>query len=158
EARTALPKPPLLLDARRLGVPLRDDQPPQLIAELARHLLPDRLAEEIAEADAAIVNGIGEEDAPAILGQLDVFEMRPARRIDADRGAHVHLVVVLEPLRPHVFPPLDVLRLPVLERALQALVARQVDVIRYLLGRDHRGLTIKCASSRIQDALAVRKP
>src|SRR6185295_12391217 len=26
EARTALPKPPLLLDARRLGVPLRDDQ------------------------------------------------------------------------------------------------------------------------------------
>jgi hypothetical protein len=27
EARTALAEPPLLLDARRLGVALRDDQP-----------------------------------------------------------------------------------------------------------------------------------
>ena len=50
-ARAALAEQPLLLDAGRLGVALRDDQAPQLIAELARHFLPDRLAEEVAEAD-----------------------------------------------------------------------------------------------------------
>ena len=32
QARTALAEQPLLLDARRLGVALRDDQPPQLVA------------------------------------------------------------------------------------------------------------------------------
>ena len=53
EARAALPEPALLLDARRLGVALRHDQPAQLVAELARHFLPHRLAEEIAEADRA---------------------------------------------------------------------------------------------------------
>ena len=72
------------------------------LRELARHFLPDRLAEEVAEADPPIVHRIGEEDAPAILGQLDVLEVRPALGIDADRGADVDLVVVLEALRPHV--------------------------------------------------------
>ena len=43
QARTALAEPPLLLHARRLGVPLRHDQPPELIPELAGDLLPDRL-------------------------------------------------------------------------------------------------------------------
>src|SRR6185436_14571565 len=64
EARAALAEQPLLLDARRLGVALGDDQPPQLVAELARHFLPHRLAEEVAEADASIVDRVGEEDAP----------------------------------------------------------------------------------------------
>ena len=45
----------LLLDAGRLGVALDDDQAAQLVAELARHFLPHRLALEVAEADAAIV-------------------------------------------------------------------------------------------------------
>ena len=134
EARAAVAEPALLLDARGLGVALRDDEPAQLVAELARHFLPDRLAEEIAEADRAVHDRIGEEDAPAVLRQPHVLEVRPARRIDADRGAHVDLVVVLEPLRPHVLPPLDVLRLPVLERALQALVQVQIDVVGNLVG------------------------
>src|SRR5262249_12585465 len=55
KARTALAEPSLLLDARGLGVALRDDQPAELIAEFAGHFLPDRLAEEVAEADAPIV-------------------------------------------------------------------------------------------------------
>ena len=129
QARTAMAEHPLLLDAGRLGVALRDDQPAQLVAELTRHFLPHRLPVEIAEADAPIVRGIGEEDPPAILRQLDVLEMRPPFRINADSGPHVNLVVILKALRPHVAPPLDVLGLPVLERALQALVAGQVDVV-----------------------------
>src|SRR5688572_32334049 len=82
-ARAPLAEPSLLLDARRFGVTLRDDQPPQLIAELTRHFVPDWLPEEVAETDAPIVNGIGEEYSPAVLGQLHVLEVRPAGRIDA---------------------------------------------------------------------------
>jgi hypothetical protein len=134
EARAALPQPALLFDAGRLGVSLGHDQPPQLVAKLPGHLLPHRLSEEIAEADATVMDRIGKEDAPPVFRQLDVLEVGPARRIDADGRAHVDLVIVLEPLRPHVLPPLDVLRLPVLERPLQPLVARQPDVVRNLLG------------------------
>src|SRR4030095_3648985 len=71
------------------------------------------------------------------------LDVPPPCRVDADRRADVDLVVVLKALRPHVAPPLDVLRLPVLERALQALVAGEVDVVRDLLGRDHRCLAVK---------------
>jgi hypothetical protein len=138
QARTALPQPALLLDARRLGVSLRDDQTPQLVAELAGHFLPDRLPEEITEANPAIVHGIGKEDPPSVFGQLDVLEVRPTGRIDAHRRPHVHLVIVLEALGPHVAPPLDVGRLPVLERALQALVAGEADVVGDSFGGDHR--------------------
>ena len=60
-------------------------------------------------------------------------------RIDAHRRPHVDLVIVLETLRAHVLPPLDVLRLPVLERALQPLVAGEPDVIGNFLGRNHEG-------------------
>ena len=133
-ARASLPEPALLLDRRRFGVSLRDDQAPQLVAELPGHLLPDRLAEEVTEADAAVVNRIGQEDPPPVLGQLHVLEVRPAGRIDADGGPDVDLVIVLEALRPHVLPPLDVLWLPVLERPLQALVAGETDVVRNFFG------------------------
>jgi hypothetical protein len=161
QARAALAEQPLLLHARRLGVSLGDDQAPELIAKLAGHLLPDRLTEEIAEADRAIVDRIREEDAPAVLREFDVLEMRPPFGVDADRGAHVDLVVVLEPLRPHVLPPLDVLRLPVFERALETLVAGQVDVIRDLLGGDHltpRSRMFMCASNRTPACPAGHKP
>jgi hypothetical protein len=137
EARAALPEPALLLDARRLGVSLRHHQPAQLVAELAGDFLPDGIAHQVAEADAAIVDRIREEDAPPVFRQFYVLEVRPAGRIDADRGAHVDLVIVLEALRPHVLPPLDVFRLPVFQRALQALVARQPDVVRYAFGGNH---------------------
>ena len=129
EARAMRAERALLLDAGRLGVALDDDQPAQLVAELARHFLPHRLALEVAEADAAIGRRLGEEDAPAIFGQLDVVEVRPAGGVDADRGAQIDLVAVLEPRRPHVAPPIEVGRLPVLERALQPLVAGEVDVV-----------------------------
>ena len=124
----------LPLDRRRFGVPLRHDEAAELVAELAGDLLPHRLAEEVAKPDPPIVHRVRKEDAPAILRQLDVLEVRPPRRIDADRRAHVDLVVVLEALRSHVLPPLDVLRLPVLQRALQTLVARMADVIGDFLG------------------------
>src|SRR5205085_10927377 len=98
---------------------------------------PYRLSLELAEADAPIRCRLGEEDSPPIVRQLDVFEMRPPLGIDADRGPEVDLVIVLESLRPHFAPPLQVFRLPVFERSLQALVAGEVDVVRNPLGRNH---------------------
>jgi len=53
---------------------------PQLIAELAGDFLPYGLTEEIAEPDAPIGQRIGEKDAPPVLRQLDVLEVRPTLR------------------------------------------------------------------------------
>jgi hypothetical protein len=130
----------LLLDACRLGVALQHDEPPQRVSELARHFLPDRQSLEVAEPDAAIGGRFGQEDAPAIVRQLDVIEVRPPRRIDTDGRAQIHLVLVLEPLGAHVPPPVEVRRLPVLERAQQPLVAREVHVVRDTFVELHESL------------------
>ena len=45
QRRTGVAEPVLLLDRSRLGVALGDDDAAELGAELARHLLPDRLAD-----------------------------------------------------------------------------------------------------------------
>ena len=118
----------LLLDRRRLGVALHDEQAAQVGAVLAGHLLPHRLALVVAEGDAAVGLGLGEEDAPAVVGHLDVAEVGPALLADGDRRAQVH-VVVLEGDRAELLPPLDELRLPRLERPLQPAVVGEVDVV-----------------------------
>src|SRR5207245_10648729 len=123
------PEVPLLFDGGGLGVALRDDQPAQRAAVLAGHLLPRGLALVIAEGDRAVGLRLGEEDAPAVVGHLEIPELRPALRIHADRRAQVD-VARLVALRPHVAPPLEEPRLPFLQRALQAPVAGEVDVVR----------------------------
>jgi len=52
-ARAGQAEVPLLLDAGRLGVALGDDDPPQVGAVLARHVLPGVLAQVVAEVDLA---------------------------------------------------------------------------------------------------------
>src|SRR6202167_298849 len=59
--------------------------------------------------------------------------MRPAARMHADRGPQIHGGSVLAP-GAHTRPPLEELGLPVLERSLQQLVARQIDIVRNLVG------------------------
>src|SRR4029453_9122976 len=117
-------EPALLLDAVSLVIALRHDEATQRISELTGDLLPDGPSEEVAEAYPPVCHGVGQKDAPPILRQLHVLEVRPAIRFDADGGTQIHMVIVLEPLRPHVAPPLHVLRLTVLGRAQQSLVAR----------------------------------
>ena len=82
----------LLLDRRRLGVALHDEEPAQLGAVLARHLLPHRLAAWSPKRDPAVGLGVGEEDAPAVVGHLHVVEVRPALLADRDRGAQEDVV------------------------------------------------------------------
>ena len=65
-----------------------------------------------------------QEDAPSVVGHLHVVELRPALGIDADGGAQIDQRL-LEPLRPHVLPPVDVAGMPGLQRAAHALVARR---------------------------------
>src|SRR5207249_11302907 len=57
----------LLLDAGRLRVPLGHDDAPQGVAELSRHVLPDRIAEEIAEGNPPVAFRLRQEDAPAVV-------------------------------------------------------------------------------------------
>ena len=125
----------LLLDARRLGITLRDDEAAEAVAELARNFIPHRLALEIAKAVDAAFDLRLEEDAPAILRHLHVIEVGPAIGLDRDGGAQVD--VLRHPaLGTHLLPPVDELRLPRFERALEALVAREIDVIRNLVVGD----------------------
>ena len=133
EAGRGVAEHALLLDRCRLGVALRHDQPAQRVAVLAGHLLPDRLAHVVAEADGAVGLRVGQEDAPAVVRHLHVVEMGPALRVHADGRAQPH-VGGLEATRAHVHPPLDVVGLPLLQRAQQALVLIQVHVVGDLCG------------------------
>jgi hypothetical protein len=115
------------------GVALGHDQAAQRAAVLAGNLLPGRFAHVVAEADAPIRLRIGEEDAPAVVGHLDVAVVGPALGIDRDRGAQVH-VGSLKVGRAHVLPPSEERGLPLLERALQRAVRPEVDVVGDALG------------------------
>src|SRR5260221_5221043 len=118
----------LLIDRGGFGVALRDDEPPQGRAMLARYLLPGRLAEFIAETNAAVGHRIGEEDAPAVVRHLDRAIARPALGVDRRSGSEID-VRGEKVARAHLAPPVDEARLPMLEGALQRLVAGEVDVV-----------------------------
>ena len=131
QARRGETQRTLLLDRCRLGVALHDDEPPKFGPELARHLLPHGFADVVAEADSAVWFGVGEEDAPAIVGHLHVAEVRPAFLADRDGGAQEHVVVLVRD-RSELLPPVDEPGLPRFERPLQPPVAGEVDVVRDL--------------------------
>src|SRR2546427_4072644 len=133
EGGTGVAEPVLLLDGGGLGVALGDDEATELRAEFAGHLLPHRLPVGVPEADGAVGDGIGEEDAPAVVGHFHRAVMCPALRVHADRGAQIH-VGRGEVVRPHLAPPVEKARLPVLERALQRAIVGEVDVVGDLLG------------------------
>ncbi len=125
----------LLLDRGRFGIALSDDDAAQICAVLSRHLLPYGLAFVIAEVDRAAGPHRVQKDAPAVVGHLHVAEVGPAVSLDADGSAQIH-VVRLAAVRPHVTPPVDEAGLPLLECALQRLVASEVDVVGNLLAAD----------------------
>ena len=70
-----------------------------------------------------------EENAPTVVGHLHRAIARPALRVHADGRAQIH-VGAGEIVRPHLPPPVEKPRLPVLERALQRAVVGEVDVVR----------------------------
>ncbi len=93
EARSGEAEVALLLDRRRLGVALDDEQAPELGTMLARNVVPNGLALASPKAIARSGSGVGEEDAPAVVGHADVVEVRPALLADRDRGAQEDVVL-----------------------------------------------------------------
>ena len=128
ERRAAVAEQMLLLDRCRFGVALRDDDAPELRAQLARHLLPHRLAEIVAEADRALGHRFGEENAPAVVGHLHAAVACPALRIHAGGGAQVNIRSG-EVARTHLPPPVQEPGLPMLQGSLQRAVVGEVDVV-----------------------------
>ena len=118
----------LLLDRSGFGVTLDNDQPAQRRPVVARHPLPDRLALVVAEADAAVRLGVCEKDAPAIVRHPGEAEVRPAAAVDRRGGAQIHLRRAARH-RPHLPPPVEKGRLPLLQRAPQAAIGREIDVV-----------------------------
>src|SRR5215510_6696536 len=119
----------LLLDRGGLGIALGDDEPAQDAAVLAGDVLPAGCAEVIAEPDRAPGFRFGEEQAPAVLRHPHVVELGPTLRVDAHGGAQVD-VSLLEAVGPHAHPPVDELRLPLLERALEPAIVAEAHVVR----------------------------
>jgi hypothetical protein len=140
ERRRGLAQVALLLDAGRLRVALDDDEAAQHGAIFAGNLLPGLLALVPAEIDEPVLGARRQQNAPAVLGHLHVVELGPALGVDADGGAQIH-VGSLEPFRPHGHPPVDVARMPLLQRLQHTLIVLQPDVVGDL-GRviDVRGL------------------
>src|SRR6516162_4901659 len=140
ERGAAVTEQTLLLDRSRLGVALGHNQPPQGRAVLARHLLPHRLAQGIAETNPAIGHRLGEKNAPAVFRHLDHAVARPALLVDRRGGAQIDLGAG-KCRGSHFLPPVEKARLPVLERALQRLVLAEVYIVRdsFLIVEIHSG-------------------
>src|SRR5665811_1408531 len=105
----------LLLDRRRLSIALCNDDAPQVGAVFAGDLLPGIFTFVLAEMNLAPRLRRIKKDAPAVVWHFDIIEMRPARRLDADRGAQVH-VEILRIVGSHVAPPIQKRGLPLLKR------------------------------------------
>ena len=131
ERRRGLAEIALLLDGSRFGIALDDDEAAQHGAILARHVLPGRLAVMPSERNLAIGFLRRQQNAPAVFGHLHVVELGPALRIDRDCGAQINQRL-LETLRSHVLPPVDIAGMPALERAQHLPVFGQIDVVRDL--------------------------
>src|SRR5271157_8751 len=119
----------LLLDRRRLGVALGDNQAAQYGAVFTGNLLPDLPPVKVAEADLALGIAVRQENAPAIVGHAHEAVGSPALRVHRGRGAQIN-VGDLEVARAKLLPPIQEFRLPVLESALQRAVRAEVNVVR----------------------------
>ena len=126
--RRGQPKVTLLLDRRGLRIALSHDNAAQIRAMFARHVLPRGFALVFAEVDIAAFFLWVHENAPTVVGHFDVTKLRPTGRINAHCRAQIH-VVIHRAFGTHVVPPRKVVWLPMLKRALQRFVFRQVHVV-----------------------------
>jgi hypothetical protein len=128
ERRARAAEMALLLDRGGLGVALGHDEPAQRAAILAGTSCQAGVPLCSPKAIGAVRLGLGQEDAPAVLRHPHPVEVRPALRVDADRRAQVD-VLGLEPVGPHLVPPVQVARLPLLQRAQQARLSARLTLL-----------------------------
>jgi hypothetical protein len=132
ERRRGLAEIALLFDRSRFGVTLDHHQAAQHGAVFARDILPGRLADMLAERDGTIFLLGCKENAPAVLRHLHIVELGPALGIDRHRGAQIDHGL-LETFRSHVLPPVEIARVPALQRFEHAAVLGEIHVVRNLL-------------------------
>jgi hypothetical protein len=113
QRRRGVAKHALLFNRSRLRVALRDDQPAQRRTVFAGNLLPDGLAEIVAEADAPIFFRFCEKYSPAVFGHPHVIKCRPTLGVHADRSTQIDARCV-EVAGTESVPPVQKFRLPVL--------------------------------------------
>src|SRR5262249_57020208 len=104
-------------------------QPAEGRAGLTWPLLPYRLAQSVDKTDTAIGHPVGEKNSPAVFRHLDHAVARPALLVDRGGGAQIDIGAG-EHCRPHFLPPVEEVRLPVFERALQGAVVAEADIVR----------------------------
>jgi hypothetical protein len=102
---------PLLFHRRGLGVALGHDQPPQRRSVFTGDVLPHRFTAMVTERDGPAGVGLGQEDAPTVLGHFYEAGVGPAIGFDADGGAQIDIEVGAA-VGSQVLPPLHVVRLP----------------------------------------------
>src|ERR1700730_13961918 len=78
EARRRESEQPLLLHRSGFRIALDDEQALQIGAIFAGHLLPRRRSQVLPKGDATVGFTVRQEDAPSVLLERDVAEMRPA--------------------------------------------------------------------------------
>ena len=118
----------LLLDGSRLGIALDHDQPAQRGAMLARHFLPGGLAIILAERNGAVLFLGSKQNTPAIVRHLDIVELGPAARIDRVGRAQIHQRL-LEAVRAHIVPPVDIAGMPALQRLEHLAILGKIHVV-----------------------------
>src|SRR6476619_211950 len=105
----------LLFNRCGFGVAMNDDQPPQSGGVSAGDFLPGWFAEVLAERNLAVLFGGCQQDTPAVVRHAHVVELGPAARINRVSGAQIDHRF-LKALRAHVAPPVEIARMPALER------------------------------------------
>ena len=108
--------------------------PAQHVSVLTGDLLPGGVVPVVAETDLAIGLRIREEDAPAIVGHAYVVEVCPSVSLHTHRGPKED-VLFLKPFRTHLFPPVEIVRKPPLERSPELSVVGQAHVVGNLVVR-----------------------
>ena len=121
-------KEALLFYRPRLGIALNHDQALEHVAVLARHVVPYVFARMFTAGDLALLNLWREEHTPAVFRHADIVELGPTLGVHGDGGAQIDHGI-LEILRDQVIPPVDVARMPPLQRLEHLLVATQADVV-----------------------------
>ena len=118
----------LLFNGSGLGVALCHDDAAQVGAVFAGHVLPGFFTLVVAKVDLAFGIARVQKNAPAVVAHLHMTKLCPALWIDAHRSAQID-VHVGRTFGTHVVPPVDEVRLPLLQRALQGAVAGEVHVV-----------------------------
>src|SRR5262249_35447091 len=133
--RRGVAQQPLLLNARGLRIALRYDDPAQRGAKFARIVFPNGLPFKIAKHDFCL-GARSQKNAPAILRHLHIIKIRTAEWLYRTRGPEIN-GIHLKVSRTHLLPPLQVIRLPRFQRALQTPILAQIYVVRYLFKLIH---------------------